>query len=194
VADINIKRAKPDEKIRKLADSGGLYIQIMPTGGKLWRYDYRFSGKRKTLALGKYPDVSLQEARDRHQEARKQLSQGVDPSATKHAQKTAGKERAGNSFEVIAREWHEVWKTDKHKAHAMLAMVQLEKHLFPYIGNRPVGELSVPELLTALRRVEERIVDMAHRVRTVLSLIMRYAVSTGRAERDPCSDLLGALS
>ena len=179
--------------MRKLTDGGGLYIQIEPTGGKLWRYDYRFAGKRKTLAIGRYPDISLQEARDRHQEARKQLAQGVDPSAAKQAHKTAGKERAANSFEVIAREWHEVWKIGKNASHVLVAASQLRKHVFPYIGNRPVSELSVPEVLAVLRRLEEYSIDAAHRVRTNISLVMRYAVSTGRAERDPCNDLRGAL-
>ena len=165
LTDVNIKKAKPNGKMRKLTDGGGLYIQIAPTGGKLWRYDYRFDGKRKTLALGRYPDISLQQARDRHQEARKQLAQGVDPSVAKQAQKTAGKERAANGFEVIAREWYEVWKTGKNKTHAALVLSQIEKHVFPYIGNRPAIEISVPEVLAVLRRIEERSIDAAHRVR-----------------------------
>ena len=193
LTDVSIKKAKPGKKTRKLTDGGGLYLQIAPTGGKLWRFDYRFEGKRKTLALGKYPDVSLQDARERHQEARKLLSQGVDPMATKRAQKAAGKERAANSFEAVAREWHEVWKTDKTPHHAALATIQLEKHVFPYIGGRPITEISVPEVLTVLRRVEERSIDMAHRMKTIISMIMRYAVGTGRADRDPCSDLRGVL-
>ena len=131
LTDISIKKAKPGEKTRKLTDGGGLYLQIEPTGGKLWRYDYRFDGKRKTLALGRYPDISLQEARDRHQEARKQLAQGVDPSAAKQAQKTAGKERAANSFEVIAREWFEIWKTGKNAQHAGHVAFQLERKRCP---------------------------------------------------------------
>jgi hypothetical protein len=102
LTDINIKKAKSGKKNRKLYDGGGMYLQIESTGGKLWRFDYRFEGKRKTLALGKYPDVSLQDARTRHNEARKQLAQGIDPSAAKKAHKLAGQERAANSFEVIA--------------------------------------------------------------------------------------------
>ena len=102
LTDINIKKAKPEEKTRKLFDGGGLYIEIVSSGGKLWRYKYRFDGKYKLLALGKYPDVPLQEARKRHIEAREQLAQGIDPSALKKAQKAAGAERAANSFEVIA--------------------------------------------------------------------------------------------
>ena len=110
-----VEKAKPSEKRRKLSDGGGLYIQIEPTGGKLWRYKYRFDGKEKTLYLGKYPDVPLQEARERHQEARKQLAKGIDPAAAKKAQKAAGKKRAANTFEVIAREWLVVWSKDKVK-------------------------------------------------------------------------------
>ena len=112
LTDINIKKAKPGDKVRKLSDGGGLFIQIEPTGGKLWRYKYRFEGKQKLLALGKYPDVPLQEARKRHQETRELLAQGIDPAAAKRAQKAAGDERQANSFEVIAREWFETWKTN----------------------------------------------------------------------------------
>ena len=113
LTDINIKKAKPEEKTRKLFDGGGLYIEIVSSGGKLWRYKYRFDGKYKLLALGKYPDVPLQEARKRHIEAREQLAQGIDPSALKKAQKAAGAEWAANSFEVIAREWFTRWKENK---------------------------------------------------------------------------------
>lgn len=194
LTDINIKKAKPGEKSRKLFDGGGLYIQIEPTGGKLWRYKYRFDGKEKTLYLGKYPDMSLQESRERHQEARKQLVQGIDPAAAKKAQKTAGAERAANSFEVIAREWFQLWKTDKAESHYKKVIGRLEKDAFPYIGNRPVADISAPEVLAVCRRIEERgIFETARRVKENISQVMRYAIATGRADRDPCPDLRGAL-
>ena len=154
LTDINIKKAKPGKKAHKLTDGGGLYLQIEPPGGKLWRFDYRFEGKRKTLALGKYPGVSLQEAR-------KLLSQGIDPMAAKRAHNAAGKERAANSFEAVAREWYEVWKTGKHVNHSKLAVAHLEKHVFSYIGGRPISEISVPEVLTVLRRIEEHSIDVS---------------------------------
>ena len=194
LTDINIKNAKPGEKPRKLFDGRGLYIEIATTGGKLWRFQYRFEGKQKLLALGIYPDVSLQEARKRHGEARTQLAQGIDPSAAKKAKKAAGAERAANSFEVIGREWFQVWKTNKAECHYSKVIRGLEKDVFPYIGNRPIAEISAPEVLTLLRRIESRgACDTAHRTKGNISQVMRYAIATGRADRDPCPDLRGAL-
>jgi len=142
LTDINIKKAKQREKPYKLSDGGGLYIQIEPTGGKLWRYKYRFEGKQKLPAFGKYPDVPLAEARKRHQEARGLLAQNIDPSAAKKARKLAGAECAANSFEVIAREWFNTWKTDKNEGHYSKVIARLEKDVFPYIGGRPVTDVS----------------------------------------------------
>ena len=194
LTDINIKKTKPREKTYKLFDGGGLFLQIEPTGGKLWRYKYRFDGKYKLLALGKYPDVSLQEARKRHQGAREQLAHGVDPMALKKARKLAGAERAANSFEVIAREWFQIWKEGKADSTVDRALGVLEKDIFPYIGNRPIAEISAPEVLSVCRRVEARgAIDTAHRTKEHISQVMRYAIATGRADRDPCPDLRGAL-
>jgi integrase len=194
LSDINIKRAKPSEKSYKVFDGGGLYIEIQPTGGKLWRFKYRFEGKENRLALGKYPDVSLQEARRRHHEAREKLAQGIDPSAAKKAMKVAKGELATNSFEAIAREWCETWKKDKSGSHTERTMARLEKDVFPYIGARPVAEIKAPEVLSTCRRIEQRgAIETAHRVRTSISQVIRYAIATGRAERDPCPDLRGAL-
>ena len=191
---VTIEKVKPGEKARKLFDGGGLYIEIAPTGGKLWRYQYRFDGKQKLLALGKYPDVSLHDARERHQEARKQLAKGIDPMAAKKAQKAAGKERAANSFEVIAREWFDRWKADKVSGTVAWSFSMLEKFILPYIGKRPIAEISAPEVLLVLRRIEERgAINTAHRVKIIASQVFRYAIATGRAERDPVPDLRGAL-
>jgi len=194
LSDINIKRAKPSEKSYKVFDGGGLYIEIQPTGGKLWRFKYRFDGKENRLALGKYPDVSLQEARRRHHEAREKLAQGIDPSAAKKAMKAAKGELATNSFEAIAREWCETWKKDKSDSHTERTMARLEKDVFPFIGTRPVAEIKAPEVLNTCRRIEKRgAIETAHRVKTSISQVMRYAIATGRADRDPCPDLRGAL-
>jgi len=194
LTDVNIKKTKPGEKTRKLFDGGGLYLQIEPTGGKLWRYKYRFDGKEKLLAFGKYPDVTLHEVRRRHQEAREQLTQGIDPGAVKKAQKAAGAERTANSFEVVAREWFEVWKVDKAETHYKKVIGRLEKDAFPYIGGRPVNEISAPEVLAVCRRIENRgVCETARRVKENISQVMRYAIATGRADRDPCPDLRGVL-
>ena len=194
LTDVNIKKAKPGDKTRKLTDGGGLFIQIEPTGGKLWRFQYWHDGKRKLLALGKYPDISLAEARERHQEARKQLAQGIDPTAAKKAVKAAGVERAANSFEVIAREWFDRWKGDKSKTTIQRALSILEKETFPYIGNRPISEIKTPDILTVLRRIEDRaLIVKAHKAKDAISLVFRHAVQTGRAEYNPCDNLRGAL-
>ena len=134
LTDINIRKSKPDIKVRKLSDGGGLFLQIEPTGGKLWRYKYRFEGKQKLLALGIYPDVPLQEARKRHTAAREQLAQGIDPAAVKKAQKAAGAERAANTFEVIAREWFGRWKTGRVEGHSSKVIASSQKNVFPF-GN-----------------------------------------------------------
>jgi len=194
LTDINIKNAKPGEKTRKLYDGGGLFLQIETTGGKLWRFKYRFAGKEKLLALGKYPDVGLQEARKRHREAREHVAQGIDPSALKKALKATGKERAANSFEVVAWEWFEIWKDDKVESHIANTLARLKKDVFPYIGGKPVAEITAPDVLAVCRRVESRgAINTAHLAKQAISQIMRYAIATGRADRDPCPDLRGAL-
>jgi integrase len=194
LTDINIKRAKPAEKTYKMFDGGGLYIQIEPTGGKLWRYKYRFDGKAKKLSIGKYPDISLQEARKRHQEAREQLAQGIDPSVVKKALKTTGGGRAADSFEFIAREWFETWKVGKSEKHAEYTIARLEKNVFPYIGSMSAADIKAPEVLAVCQRMEKRgVLEMAHRIKVIISQVMRYATATGRADRDPCPDLRGIL-
>jgi len=194
LTDIAIKKAKPRESVFKLSDGGGLFLMVQPSGGKLWRYKYRFGGVERKLGLGKYPDVSLQEARKRHQEAREQLAQGIDPTAAKKAVKAASDEMAANSFEVIAREWFENWGKDKTESHAARTIVNLEKDAIPYIGSMPIALIKAPDVLAVCRRIEKRgAVETAHRVRTSISQVMRYAIATGRAERDPCPDLRDAL-
>ena len=194
LTDISIKRAKPAEKAYRMFDGGGLYIEVTPTGGKLWRYKYRFNAREKCLALGKYPEISLQEARRRHFEARDKLARDIDPSVAKKAAKAAKRELAENSFEALAREWFENWRLDKVEIYARKLMMQLEKDVFPYIGKTPIAELKAPDILSVCRRVEARgAVTAAHKINVSVSMIMRYAIATGRAERDPCPDLRGAL-
>ena len=186
LTDINIRKAKPDKKVRKLSDGGGLFLQIEPTGGKLWRYKYRFEGKQKLLALGKYPDVSLQEARKRHTEAREQLAHNIDPSVVKKAQKVAGKERAANTFEVIAREWFDRWKTGRVEGHSSKIIANLQKNVFPIIGGKPIDELTRQEVMDVLNRLVDRgVIDTAHRTKATISRVMQYAIETGRAKYSP---------
>lgn len=194
LSDLEVRRAKPADSPYKLADENGLYLRVEPRGSKLWRYDYRFAGKRKTLAFGKYPDVSLANARERHSEARKLLANGADPGLVKKAQKVARTEAVGNSFEAIAREWFERHKPTWATSHADKILARLEKDLFPWLGSRPIAEIAAPEVLRSLRRIEARgALDTAHRALQNCGQVFRYAVATGRADRDPCGDLKGAL-
>ncbi|MCA8493560.1 tyrosine-type recombinase/integrase [Burkholderia arboris] len=195
LTDVTIKNAKPREKPIRLFDGGGLYLEIAPAGGKWWRLKYRFGGKEKRISLGVYPDVSLKDARERRDAARKQLAHGVDPGDAKKARKAASEERATNSFELVAREWFARYAPGWASSHADKIIQRLERDLFPWIGGRPVAEITAPELLSVLRRIEGRgAKDTAHRALQNCGQIFRYAVATGRAERDPSGDLRGALA
>jgi integrase len=194
LTDVAIRAAKPAEKPFRLFDADGLYLEVAPAGGKWWRFKYRFGGKEKRLSLGVYPEVGLRVARERRDSARKLLANGVDPSVERRVQKAATVERAANSFEAVAREWFARYGPGWAKSHADKIMARLEKDVFPWLGPRPIAEIKAPELLSVLRRVEGRgAVDTAHRVQQNCGQVFRYAVATGRAERDVSGDLRGAL-
>lgn len=194
LTDTAVRNAKPKGKPYKLSDAGGLFLLVQPSDGCWWRYEYRVaSGAEKSLSLGTYPDTSLRDARERHAEARKLLAAGIDPSAARQAAKAAGTERAANSFEVIAREWHAKQAKKWAASTTARAMVRLEDDLFPWIAARPVAEITPPEVLRTIRRVETRTVDTAHRVLQDAVHVFRYAIQTGRAERNPAAELRGAL-
>ena len=195
LTDTAIRNVKPGEKPLKLFDGGGLFLLVAPTGGKLWRLKYRFGGKEKLLALGAYPAVSLKDARERRDDARKQLAKGADPGATRKAEKASTLGRAADSFEVIAREWFAKFKPVWAESHSSKIIQRLEKDVFPWLGARPIAEITAPELLTVLRRIEDRgALDTALRAKQNCGQVFRYAVATGRAERDPSGDLRGALA
>ncbi|HJW23934.1 MAG TPA: integrase arm-type DNA-binding domain-containing protein [Rhodocyclaceae bacterium] len=194
LTDTAIRNAKPTEKAQKLFDGGGLYLEVAPSGGKWWRLKYRFGGKEKRISLGVYPDVGLKEARERRDEARKLLANDIDPGESRKAQKAATVLRAANSFEVICREWLEQWRTTVEPAQHKKALARLEKDVFPWLGGRPIAEITAPEVLGVLRRVDDRGARYtAHKVKSEISQAFRYAIATGRAERDPCPDLKGAI-
>jgi len=193
LSDVKIRNSKPTEKQIKLFDNNGLFLLVTPAGGKLWRFKYRYDGKEKLLALGLYPEISLADARIRRDEARQQLAHGIDPSAVRKAQKEAATSEV-ETFEVIAREWHTKFKPTWVPSHAEKLLTRLERDVFPYLGTRPIKEIKAPELLTVLRRIESRgALETAHRIRIICGQIFRYAVATGRSERDPSADLKGAL-
>ena len=187
-----IRGATPRAKPRKLYDAGGLYLEVSPTGGKWWRWKYRFGGKEKRISLGVYPDVSLKSARERRDTVRQQLAAGIDPGQARKAQKLAV--TGGDTFEAIAREWHAKFSPGWVTRHRERTLRRFENDLFPWLGTRPVADITAPELLAVLRRIESRgAVDSAHRVMRNCGQIFRYAVSTGRAGRDPTGDIRGAL-
>ena len=189
-----VKQVKPGEKPLKLADGGGMYLQVLPNGARYWRFDYRYAGKRKTLALGVYPEVSLKEAREKHQEARTKLRQGIDPGEVRKVEKLTRNLAAAESFEAVGREWFNRNLSEKSTSYRERTGRILEKDLYPYLGNRPIASITPQELLATLRRIEGRgAYDIAHRAKQTSSQIFRYAVATGRAMSDPSRDLTGAL-
>lgn len=194
LTDTTIRNTKPGDKPKSLADERGLSILIQPSGGKWWRFRYRFNGKAKMLSFGVYPDIGLKEARERREEARKLLAQGVEPSENRKAQKAAKNERAANSFEVIAREWFEKSRATWAVSHSDKVIRRLEVDIFPWLGGKAIAEITAKELLECIRRIEKRgVLETAHRALTNCGQVFRYAVVTGRAERDPSGDLRGAL-
>ena len=193
LTDTAIRNAKRADKPRKLADGGGLYLLIQPGGGRWWRLDFRFDGKRRTLSMGVYPDVMLGEARQRRDEARRLLSQGIDPGEHRKLTKNTLPQDA-DSFEAVAREWYARFSPGWVPTHGEKIIRRLERDIFPWIGARPVGGITAPELLAVLRRIEARgRLETAHRAHQNCGAVFRYAVATGRAERDPSGDLRGAL-
>ncbi len=194
LSDTAIRNAKPGDKAKKMFDGGGLYLEISPKGGKWWRLKYRFDGKEKRLSLGVYPDVSLKDARDRRDEARKLLANEIDPSENRKAKKAAKVERASNSFEVVAREWFAKHEPNWSANHANRIIRRLERDIFPWIGGKAIADITAPQLLSAVQRIEQRgALETAHRALGNCGQVFRYAVATGRAERDPTGDLKGAL-
>jgi hypothetical protein len=188
LTDTALRKAKPATKVQRLFDGGGLYLEITPAGGKLWRQKYRYGGKEKRLAHGTYPDVSLADARERRDAARKLLAAGVDPGQHKKAAKAASEDRAANSFEVVGREWFAKQKPSWVDSHADKIMLRLENDVFPWLGSRPVAEVTAKELLATINRIVDRgAVESAHRVLQNCGQVFRYAIVTGRAERNPAA-------
>jgi integrase len=190
--EVAVRNAKPTGKPRKLSDGGGLHILIQPTGGKLWRLAYRFAGKQKTLALGVYPAVPLEEVRRLRDEAKKLLARSIDPSVQRKADRQVGKD---SSFRAVAEEL--IAKLEREgRAEATLRKKHwLMSFAYPAFGDRPVAEITARDLLVLLRKIEDRgLYETAQRLRSTCGMIFRYAVATGRAERDPSTDLRGALT
>ena len=191
LTDTAIRAAKPSEKQQKLFDGSGLYLLLFPSGSKVWRFKYHFQGREKLISLGAYPAVTLKDARDKAADARKVLGSGKDPSVERRQSKLKHK----NTFETIAREWHAKQAPGWSTRYAANVLLRLENNVFPHIGSQPVGAIMATELLSMLQRIESRgAVSMARLIRGLCSCIFRYAVITGRAERDPAADIRGAIT
>ena len=195
LTDKQVKATQPAEKDYKLSDEKGMFLLVKKSGARYWRLKYRYQGKEKLLALGVYPEISLKQARQRRDEARQLLSNGIDPSAKKHAEKQAAEALTQNSFELVSREWFKVHQKDKTEGHRSRVLRVLEKDLFPSLGKHPISQITAPQLLDTLRKIEERgAVETAHRSKQISGQIFRYAIATGRTDRDISADLKGALT
>jgi len=194
LTDTQIRKAKSREKPYKLTDERGLYLEVSPSGGKWWRFKYRFHDKEKRLSLGVYPDIDLKTARERRDEARRLVANKIDPSEKRKAEKATRLEEAANTFESIAREWHANRQNALEQSTLDGIIMRMEKHLFPWIGSKPIARIEAPDLLEVLRRAESlELGETPRRLRQYCGQIFRYAIYTGRARRDPAGDLRGAL-
>ncbi len=194
LTNVAVQGAKPKAKRYILKDEKGLYLEVSPSGGKWWRLRYWIAGRENRLSLGTFPEVSLAQARARRDDARKLLAEGQDPSATRKAEK-AEAQAGGETFELVALEWFERFRSKWTEPHAGRILTRLKKDVFPFIGSRPIHEINAPELLSAMRRIEARgAIETAHRALQNCGQVFRYAVACGKAERDPSGDLRGALT
>lgn len=194
LTDTAVRNLKPADKPFKLADGGGMYLHVTPNGGKYWRLAYRLHGKQKIFALGVYPQVSLAEARQTRDTAKKLIKQGIDPVADRQQTSQRKHDEQANTFELIAREWHKTKLLNWTESHAKKIMTSLEADIFPRLGNRPIASISAPDLLATLRVIENRgALEIASRVLQRCTAVFRYAVATGRIVANPATELRGAL-
>ena len=194
LTDTTIRNAKPGEKPVKMYDERGLFVIVSLAGGKWWRFRYSFDGKEKLLSLGVYPDVSLRDAREKGDAARKRIAQGADPGAERKAVKADRVALTASSFEAVCRKWLAERKGSVEAAQHVKTLARMEHDVFPWLGAKAISEISSPDVLTVLRRIDERGARYtAHRVRSEISRAFRYAIANGWAERDPCPDLKGAI-
>lgn len=190
LTDTQIRKAKQCDKIYRLSDSGGLYLQVAPSGGKLWRWKYRFDGKEKLMALGKYPDVSLAQARERHSKARQLLASGIDPMEQRKADKTAELAAVENSFKSISEHWLAHWQDDKSPRHVDYVKRRIETDVVPCLGHRPIADIEAPELVAMVQAIQNRGArDIAKRALETVGQIFRYAIAHGYAKRNPAAEI-----
>jgi integrase len=188
--DTRARTARAKSTLYKLTDERGLHLSVYPNGSKLWQLRYRFEGKERTASLGKYPEVSLAEAREKRDQMRKQVAKGIDPVQSQKAAKDVKKLAQTNSFEAVARIWFEGWKAARSPRHAEYVIRRLEADVFPVIGSRPVSEIQAPELVKMMKAIQRRgALDIAKRCYQMTGQVFRYAVAHGLAERNPAGDV-----
>ena len=194
LTDLAARAAKPKSAPYRVTDSWGLYLLVKPTGGKLWRLDYRFQGARKTISLGKYPMKGLADVRRARDDAKEQIEKGIDPSAKRKLDKIIAIHGAANTFGAVAEEWLKKIELEGRARATLKKSGWFVELLTPSIGSRSIAEITAPELLFALRKIEARgKYETARRARSTSGRIFRYAIATGRAQRNPAGDLIGAL-
>lgn len=196
LTELAISKTKKAPKEYKLFDGGGLFLLITPSGSKLWHLKYRFAGKEKKLALGAYPTITLAEARQRREDAKKQIANGIDPSDARKQQKLqveAQAEHDANTFEKVAREWHAHKRPEWSDNHAERLLVRLEQDVFPWIGSKPITDIKTPELVQLLQRIATRTIETAYRVKMALGMVCQYAVLKGLTDTNPAASLRGVL-
>jgi integrase len=194
LTDTMIRKARTPDKPTKLMDGRGLFMLLTPTGGRWWRFRYAFAGKEKLLSFGIYPDVSLKDAREARDDARRLLAKGIDPSAARQEERRAQREAADNDFETIAREWLENVKPGWAAVYHADTLKRFETLVFPTISRHPIASVTAPVLLSLLRKIEARgTLVTAHKVLRACGQVFRYGIATGRCERNPAADLRGAL-
>ena len=190
LTDTAIRNAKPAAKCARLFDGGGLYLEVSPPGGKLWRLKYRFGGKEKRLALGAYPAVSLASARAKRDDARKLLAEGIDPGEQRKAAKAVRAGLAANTFEVIGREWYAKVSASMAESTKDNLSRRLDAYIYPEIGHKPISSLTAADLMRVIELIEKRgALDVARRAHNIMGRILRYAVGRGLATRDPSRDI-----
>ncbi|PZP85880.1 MAG: hypothetical protein DI582_04610 [Azospirillum brasilense] len=182
LTEIAIKNLKAPDKAKKVFDANGLYLLVLPSGSKTWCYKYRMLGKEKKLTFGPYPLITLKEARQKRDDAKRKLLEGIDPSVEKQTQKRLAAFDAANTFKAVAQEWHDLNKSKWTERHAKVLMRRLELHIFPDLGDRPVKEIKALEILHTIRKVEKKGTHLAHRMMQVCKLIFRYALITERVD------------
>jgi len=190
LTDTEIKKAKAKEKAYSLNENGGLYLWITPVGGKLWRWAYRFDRKEKLMSFGKYPDVPLALARERHSEARKLLATGVDPMAQRKAEKTAERIAIENSFQSITTQWLEHWQEGKSPRHVDTVRRRMAADILPCLGARPIAEIEAPELVAMANAIQDRGArDIAKRALETVGQVFRFGIAHGYAKRNPATEI-----